>query len=195
MDNGMLATMRETRPFGSQSEPDKARSFEGEIRKYEGRSLQRAFICNIIILSFNPAGHDSEYIANESTGNKSNLLEVGDGNVADASVLEHLGLEPQMKKNLGPFAILCVGFNICNSWVGLAATMVIGMESGGSVTILYGLIVVLFFLGCSALTMAELASVYPTAGGPYHWTSILAPEYSNRVLVSGGMSSVPRDTY
>jgi choline transport protein len=99
-------------------------------------------------------------------------------------VLETLGLEAQMKKNLGPFAILCVGFNICNSWVGLAATMVIGMEQGGSVTVVYGMLVVLFFMCCSALTMAELASVYPTAGGPYHWTSILAPNYSNRVMVS-----------
>ena len=89
-----------------------------------------------------------------------------------------------MKKTLGPFGILCVGFNICNSWVGLSATLVIGMEQGGTVTVLYGLLVILFCLGCSAATMAELASVYPTAGGPYHWTSILAPPRFHRLLVS-----------
>lgn len=111
-------------------------------------------------------------------------MAVDHGQVNTALVLENLGLEPQLKKNLGPFSIICVGFNICNSWVGLAATMVIGIEQGGSVTVVYGLLVVLFFLGCSALTMAELASVYPTAGGPYHWTSILAPGYCSRVLVS-----------
>lgn len=88
-----------------------------------------------------------------------------------------------MKKTLGPFAIACVGFNICNSWVGLAATMVIGMQQGGSVTVIYGMMVTLVGLGCSAATMAELASVYPTAGGPYHWTSILAPKRAHRVLV------------
>ena len=98
-------------------------------------------------------------------------------------VLERLGLEPQMKKTMGHFAITCVGFNICNSWVGLAATMVIGMEQGGSVTIIYGMMVTLLGLGCSAATMAELASVYPTAGGPYHWTSILAPRNCYRLLV------------
>ncbi|KAM0228544.1 hypothetical protein ACHAPO_010621 [Fusarium lateritium] len=32
--------------------------------------------------------------------------------------------------------------------------------------------------------MAELSSVYPTAGGPYHWTSILAPVKANRILVN-----------
>ena len=89
-----------------------------------------------------------------------------------------------MKKTVGAFAILCVGFVICNSWVGLAATMAVGMEQGGSVTILYGMIVTLVGLGASAATMAELACVYPTAGGPYHWTSILAPRSCHRVLVS-----------
>jgi choline transport protein len=98
-------------------------------------------------------------------------------------MLERLGLEPQMKKNMGPLAILCTGFNICNSWVGMAATLAVGIEQGGSVTVLYGMIVTLVALGASAATMAELASVYPTAGGPYHWTSILAPRRASRVLV------------
>jgi hypothetical protein len=100
------------------------------------------------------------------------------------AALERLGIEPQMKKNVGPFGILCVGFVITNSWVGLAATMVVGMEQGGSVTVLYGMIVTLIALGCSACTMSELASVFPTAGGPYHWTSILAPRRGHDVLVS-----------
>lgn len=105
--------------------------------------------------------------------------------------LESLGLEVQMKKTVGPFAILCVGYNICNSWVGLAATMVFSMENGGSVTLVYGMIVVLVALGCSAATMAELSSVYPTAGGPYHWTSVLAPKGAHRILVSGILRSTP----
>ncbi|EWY81964.1 hypothetical protein FOYG_16169 [Fusarium oxysporum NRRL 32931] len=102
--------------------------------------------------------------------------------VDETTVLERLGLEPQLKKTMGPLAILFAGYNICNSWVGLAATMVIGMEQGGSVTIVYGVLLITFCVGCSTATMAELASVYPTAGGPYHWTSILAPEKYNRVM-------------
>jgi len=39
-------------------------------------------------------------------------------------------------------------------------------------------------VGACALTLAELASVYPTAGGQYHWTSILAPKGWSRGLVS-----------
>lgn len=52
-----------------------------------------------------------------------------------------------MKKDVGPIAILCVDFNTCNNWVRLAATMVIGMESGSSVTIVYGIILMLVFMG------------------------------------------------
>ncbi|KAK1767913.1 amino acid/polyamine transporter I [Phialemonium atrogriseum] len=124
-----------------------------------------------------PGSHHETIIGSQADIEK-NDFSYNDTNL----VLERLGLEPQMKKTLGPFAIACVGFNICNSWVGLAATMVIGMQQGGSVTVIYGMMVTLVGLGCSAATMAELASVYPTAGGPYHWTSILAPKRAHRVL-------------
>ncbi|KAH0602109.1 hypothetical protein MHUMG1_00988 [Metarhizium humberi] len=103
--------------------------------------------------------------------------------------LNNLGLEQQTKRDVGPFDILCVGYNICNCWVGLAATMVIGLEQGGTVTVIYGTFVVTFAMACSAATMAELSSVYPTAGGPYHWTSILAPKKAYRHLASQPQSS------
>lgn len=95
-----------------------------------------------------------------------------------------------MRRDIGPFDILCVGYNICNCWVGLAATMVIGIEQGGTVTLIYGTLVVTFAMVCSAATMAELSSVYPTSGGPYHWTSILAPERYHRFLV-GSPACIP----
>lgn len=50
-------------------------------------------------------------------------------------------------------------------------------------TLLYGIMIMLVLGGSAALTMAELASVYPTAGGQYHWTSILAPDNVNRGMV------------
>jgi choline transport protein len=52
------------------------------------------------------------------------------------------------------------------------------------VTLIYGIIIIFVLAGSCALSMAEIASVYPTAGGQYHWTSILAPEGINRPLVS-----------
>lgn len=62
--------------------------------------------------------------------------------------------------------------------------MAISIASGGSVTLVYGIMLMFVLGGSCALSMAEIASVYPTAGGQYHWTSILAPESTSRALVS-----------
>lgn len=76
--------------------------------------------------------------------------------------------------------IVAAGFNICNSWCGLAATLFLGIIAGGPVTIIYGIIVCTFTVGCCALSLAELAARYPTAGGQYHWTWLIAPERFKR---------------
>lgn len=72
---------------------------------------------------------------------------------------------------------------ICDSWAGVAGTIALAISQGGPVTLVYGPILMFLLVGACALTLAELASVYPTAGGQYHWTSILAPKGINRSLV------------
>lgn len=73
---------------------------------------------------------------------------------------------------------------ICNSWAGIAATIGLAITLGGPAILIYGPIIMFVLVGCCAITLAELASVYPTAGGQYHWTSILAPKSVSRGLVS-----------
>lgn len=79
--------------------------------------------------------------------------------------------------------IISAGWNICNSWAGLAATFALAVRQGGPVVLIYGPIIMFLLVGACALTLAELASVYPTAGGQYHWTNILAPKKWSRGLV------------
>jgi len=54
--------------------------------------------------------------------------------------------------------------------------MFLGFVAGGPVTIIYGVIISFFTVGCCTLSMCELAARYPTAGGQYHWTYLLAPK-------------------
>ncbi|KXH33429.1 hypothetical protein CNYM01_05065 [Colletotrichum nymphaeae SA-01] len=96
--------------------------------------------------------------------------------------LSRLGLQSLAKRDIGPLAIVGLGWNICNSWSAIAATLVISISSGGPVTLLYGIVLIFVLGGACALSMAEIASVYPTAGGQYHWTSILAPRRYSRGL-------------
>ena len=62
--------------------------------------------------------------------------------------------------------------------------MVLGFSNGGPVTIIYGLLVMSILYVATAFSLSELATRYPTAGGQYHWTSILAPRKLSRGLVS-----------
>lgn len=104
------------------------------------------------------------------------------GTVNDAALAD-LGLHPEAVRDISPFAIIAVGWNICNSWAGLAATLALSIASGGTATLIYGILTITIMVGSSAASLAEIASVYPTAGGQYHWTSILAPEKWSRGLV------------
>ncbi|KAF5724195.1 HNM1-choline permease [Fusarium mundagurra] len=98
------------------------------------------------------------------------------GSSTDVSAAE---MSP-VRRDIGPLRIIAIGFNIPNSWVAIAASLSTALAAGGTVSLIYGTFVSCAFYACAAVTLAELASVYPTAGGQYHFTSILAPERYNR---------------
>jgi choline transport protein len=79
--------------------------------------------------------------------------------------LSNLGLSQQTERDISGLDIVAIGWNICNSWLGVAATLALTIAQGGSVTLIYGIVLCFLMVGCSGLTMGELASVYPTAGG------------------------------
>jgi choline transport protein len=92
--------------------------------------------------------------------------------VVDDVNLANLGIHGEATRDIGLLAIIGAGWNICNSWAGISATLALSIMSGGSVTLVYGVIVIFVVVGSSALTMAELASVWPTAGGQYQCVDV-----------------------
>ncbi|XHG02048.1 hypothetical protein AWENTII_005411 [Aspergillus wentii] len=101
--------------------------------------------------------------------------------MGDAHVVMGISDMP-MKRKFSILSIIAVGYNISNSWVAIAASFAIAIQSGGAVSLLYGIILVTIAMLCTGVTLAELASVYPTAGGQYHFTSILASSRWSRSL-------------
>lgn len=87
-----------------------------------------------------------------------------------------------LRRDIKPLEILALGFNICNSWIAIATSLAIAISAGGTVTVIYGIVVISFSYGAIGITLAELASVYPTAGGQYHFASILSPHRFNRAI-------------
>lgn len=115
-----------------------------------------------------------------------NEVELGNGQVTVSGISSM-----PMKRKFGILSIIAVGYNISNSWVAIAASFAIALQLGGTVTLLYGIIAVTIAMLCTGLTLAELASVYPTAGGQYHFTSILAPsKWSRGLSYFSGLAAV-----
>ena len=94
-----------------------------------------------------------------------------------------IGDVQKVPRTTGFFQVIAVAFNLLSSWLTVASTLILGLSHGGSVAVLYGLVVILIMYGAVALSLAEMAARYTTAGGQYHWTALLAPDKMKRGLV------------
>jgi choline transport protein len=86
------------------------------------------------------------------------------------------------RTRLSPITMVALSFNICNSWVAIATSLALAISAGGPVTVLYGIMCSCAVYACVGISLAEMISVYPTPGGQYHFTSILAPKAWSRGL-------------
>ncbi|KAL8938718.1 MAG: hypothetical protein Q9211_003076 [Gyalolechia sp. 1 TL-2023] len=99
---------------------------------------------------------------------------------SDALKLAEMGYKQDLRRNYTVLSVLGVGFSLTNSWWGIAAALITGIKSGGPVLIVYGIILLTLVSTCVGITLSELASAYPNAGGQYFWASELAPKrYAN----------------
>lgn len=82
----------------------------------------------------------------------------------------------ELKRTFSTFSVIAIGFTLTNSWYGISAGLVTGIQSGGPLLIVYGILIVTFFSVCIAITLGELSSAIPLAGGQYVWSRVLAPK-------------------
>ena len=78
--------------------------------------------------------------------------------------LEGLVLQNEDARNMSGIETISAGWIICNSWAGITATFALAIAQGGPVTLIYGPIIMCVLVGACAISLAELASVYPTVG-------------------------------
>ncbi|ORY34978.1 amino acid permease-domain-containing protein [Naematelia encephala] len=73
-------------------------------------------------------------------------------------------------------SLIGMAYAVLNSWTAMAASLSLALPSGGPTAVIWG--IVPSFIGnlAMAASMAEICHVYPTAGGQYHWSAILATE-------------------
>lgn len=98
----------------------------------------------------------------------------------DAMKLAEMGYTQDMQRNFSVWSVLGVGFSLTNSWFGISAALVTGINSGGPILVIYGIILIALVSTAVGITLSELASAFPNAGGQYFWANELAPrKYAN----------------
>lgn len=93
----------------------------------------------------------------------------------DAQNLAEMGYNQDLKRKLSVWAVLGVCFALTNSWLAVSLALITGINSGGPALLVYGIIGMFLIALCVGVSLSELASAFPNAGGQYFWTSELAP--------------------
>lgn len=92
---------------------------------------------------------------------------------ADAANLKSMGYEQELHRHMGGFSNFAISFSIICILAGGISAFPQGLGAAGGASIGIGWPVGALFAAIVAMSMAQIASSYPTAGGLYHWGSIL----------------------
>src|SRR5712671_3513113 len=87
----------------------------------------------------------------------------------DVADLRRLGYAQQLLREMGGFSNFAISFSIISILTGAILLFGFGLRLAGPIVNSVGWPVVSLFTLAVAASMAELASLYPTAGGLYFW--------------------------
>lgn len=99
--------------------------------------------------------------------------DAGSQSADDARVLQSMGYKQELLRSMKPFSNFAISFSIICILSGGINSLHQGISGVGGAAIGIG-----WLVGCAvclifALGMAQIGSAFPTAGGLYHWSSIL----------------------
>jgi amino acid permease (GABA permease) len=98
------------------------------------------------------------------------------GALTDEQRLHELGYAQELRRRMSGFSNFAVSFTIISILSGCLTLYGFGMLTGGPAVIVWGwpfVGIMTLFVG---LSMAEVCSSFPTAGGLYYWAAKLAPK-------------------
>ena len=85
-----------------------------------------------------------------------------------------MGYKQELSRRMSGFSNYAISLSIICILAGAITSFQVGFGSVGGAAIGFGWPVSCLFSLVVAATMAQVASAFPTAGGLYHWASILA---------------------
>ncbi|UPK95745.1 hypothetical protein LCI18_006680 [Fusarium solani-melongenae] len=93
----------------------------------------------------------------------------------DALRLAQMGHQQELERSYSLFALGALCVCLMATWEALSTVIATALISGGAPCLFYNLLLSTFSTICIACSLGEIASIYPTAGGQYHWVAALSP--------------------
>ncbi|KAL8813288.1 MAG: hypothetical protein Q9223_007073 [Gallowayella weberi] len=118
---------------------------------------------------------------NHSLGAKPLGEDVGQNSADD--LLEAMGYKAELLRSRSTLQVAFMSFVLASIPYGLATTLYYPLVGGGPADIIWGWVAVSLIILCVAASLGEITSVYPTSGGVYYQTFMLAPP-SYRLIMS-----------
>jgi amino acid permease (GABA permease) len=94
---------------------------------------------------------------------------------SDEETLHRLGYAQELRRRMSGFSNFAVSFTIISILSGCLTLYSFGMDFGGPAIIVWGWPIVGIMTLFVGMSMAEVCSSFPTAGGLYYWSAKLAP--------------------
>ncbi len=91
----------------------------------------------------------------------------------DEKVLHGMGYAQELSRRMGPFQNFAISFSIICILAGGITSYPLALTTGGGFEVAIGWLIGGLFALVVAASLGQIASAYPTAGGLYHWSSIL----------------------
>src|SRR3954454_11912773 len=91
----------------------------------------------------------------------------------DEETLADLGYKQELQRAWSGFTNFAISFTIISVLAGTFTTTQVAWNAGGPMAVSIGWPVLCCLVLLVAVSMAELASAFPTAGGPYWWAAKL----------------------
>lgn len=121
---------------------------------------------------------------------------------SDEALLASMGYRQELTRRMGAFSNFAISLSIICILAGGITSFHVGLAGAGGAGIGLGWPVACLFSLCVAATLAQIASAYPTAGGLYHWGSLLggrgfgwATAWFNLAGLVGVLAAINAGTY
>jgi amino acid transporter len=95
----------------------------------------------------------------------------------DEKVLHGMGYAQELSRRMGAFQNFAISFSIICILSGGFGSFPIALSTGGTFSLTVGWLVGGAYALIVAAALGQIASAYPTAGGLYHWSSILGGRF------------------